>query len=105
MIAMKIFLFWRNLLQRYDKQRNHFKNHLQFVLTVNEDMSEYIKFLQCGTLQTLTGNVFTYEEQFKFGIKPVDSNCLSEDVIVGNTELLNVQQLHEYITNGKVTGM
>ena len=73
-------------------------------MSENGNMSEYIKFLQCGTLQTLTGNVFSYEEQFKFGIKSVDSNSLSEDVIVGNTELLSVKQLHDYIASGKVKG-
>ena len=68
-------------------------------------MSDYIKFLQFGTLQTLTGNVFTYEEQFKYGINSVDPNCLPEDVIVGNSELLTIQQLHDYVTSGKVKGL
>ena len=77
----------------------------QFIFSHKEDMSDYIKFLQFGTLQTLTGNVFTYEEQFKFGINSVDPNCLPEDVIVGNTELLAIQQLHDYVTSGKVKGL
>ena len=87
------------------RKRATFNNHLQFVLSEKGNISEYIKFLQCGTLQTLTGNVFSYEEQFKFGIKLVDSNSLSEDVIIGNTELLSVKQLHEYIASGKVKGL
>ena len=65
-------------------------------------MSEYIKFLQCGTLQILTGNAFTYEEQFKFGLSSVDAKCLSEDVVVSNTSLLTVVELHEIIISGRV---